>query len=208
MPKAKKEENKSEEFVPREEAGAMVLDCPQCGGQAKMTEHVEEVPHFGKVLISTLICDKCGFKLTDVMCVDFKEEPTAYSVEVKTAKDLETKVIKSSSGTIKIPKLGIAIEPGPMSDGYFSNIEGVLDRVETITKSVIASKDDEEANEKRLAKKELRRIQDARVPSLSYTVIIEDPFGNSALVGDKVKKIDLSEDEVKRLKKNIEVLEL
>ncbi len=196
MPEAKKDK-------PQE----AMFECPHCGSAAAMAEHADDVQHFGKVLISTLICSKCNFKLSDVMCVDF-HEPAVYSVDIKIQKDMETKLVKSSSGTVRIQKLGVSVEPGSAAEGYITNIEGFLDRVESVIEAVVKSKDEEEANEKRLAKKQLRRVQDARKAAFPFKVIVEDPFGNSALIGPKVKKAKLSEEEAAHLKRNIEVLEL
>ena len=46
--------------------------------------------------------------------------------------DLDARVIRSSSGTLRIPELGVDIEPGFASESYISNVEGVLDRVEGV----------------------------------------------------------------------------
>ncbi len=187
--------------------GEMAIDCPQCGAKARVIESEEEIPHFGKVLISAMNCTKCGYKLNDVMCVDMNK-PKEYSVSIRNEKGLRVKVVKSSSATVKIPELGVTIEPGPIAQGYISNAEGVLDRVEGVVRSVINSKDAGEANEKALAEKELRRVKDARNGKLPFTLKILDPFGNSALIGRGVNSRLLKEDELKKLKKNIEIISL
>lgn len=187
---------------------AMAIPCPQCDTRAYLTEHLDEIPHFGKILISTLSCQKCGFKLNDVMAAETKA-PAGYKAKIEKEKDLETKVVRSSSGTIRVPKLGISIEPGPSAEGYITNVEGVLERMEQVMKSAIGAEDSEiEAkDEKRIARKELQRLKDCRKGIMGFEIIIEDPFGNSALVGEKVKKFSLSPEEIAHLKRNIEVLD-
>ena len=38
------------------------------------------------------------------------------------------------SASIEIPELGVRIDPGPVSQGFVSNVEGVLDRIEQVVK--------------------------------------------------------------------------
>ena len=52
-----------------------------------------------------------------------------YELDVDGLDDLNSRVIRSTSGTIRIPELGIDVEPGSISDSYVTNIEGVLDRI-------------------------------------------------------------------------------
>ncbi|MFA4907031.1 MAG: ZPR1 zinc finger domain-containing protein [archaeon] len=191
------------------EPASMAIDCPECSAKAAMVEHVQDIPHFGKILISSLSCQKCGFRLNDVMAYDAKS-PAGYKAKIEKEKDLETKVVRSSSGTVRIPQLGISIEPGPSAEGYITNIEGILDRMEQVMKLAIGAEDTDVGakDEKRIARKELQRLKDARKAMFSFEVIIEDPFGNSALIGDKVKKFSLSPEEIMQLKRNLEVLDL
>jgi len=187
--------------------GKMPIDCPQCGKKAEAIESEEEIPHFGKILITAMNCPKCGYRLNDVMCLDIKA-PKEYSASIRNEKDQRIKVVKSSSATVKIPELGVTIEPGPIAQGYITNVEGVLDRVEAVVLLAINSKEEGEANEKALAEKELRRVQDARNGKFPFTIKILDPFGNSALIGKGMKSRALKETELKKLKKNIEIISL
>jgi len=42
-------------------------------------------------------------------------------------------VIKSGTTTIRIPEFGAKITPGPYSEGFITNVEGVLSKVEDHT---------------------------------------------------------------------------
>jgi zinc finger protein len=88
--------------------------------------------------------------------------------------------------------LGITIEPGPLSEGYISNIEGLLDRIEAVTKALLESKGAEEF---------LKKLKNARNAAFDFEVVIEDPLGNSALIGTKVSKQLLSKKEIDNLSK-------
>ncbi len=168
------------------------IDCPQCGKKAVMSNLVRPVPNFGKTLFTTLSCRHCGFRLSDVMPAEF-HEPKKYFLKVDSSKKMRARIVRSSSSTIQIPELGIEIEPGPISEGYISNIEGLLDRVEAVLKAVPK------------AKKQLEEVKAAKDGKKKFTVKLLDPFGNSALLGDGVKETKLSKDEIDSLKTGINV---
>ena len=41
---------------------------------------------------------------------------------------MTTRVVRSSSCTVRIVELGLEVEPGDNATGYISNVEGVLNR--------------------------------------------------------------------------------
>lgn len=187
------------------ENASMAIECPQCGSRAVLSETEHEVMHFGPVLISALSCSKCGFRLTDVMCVNQTGKAKAYSVRIEREEDLETKIIRSSTGTVKIPELETTIEPGPGAEGYISNIEGLLERIEGAAEA--AENASENKAQKKASDEAKRKIRLAKNAEIPFTVILEDPFGNSALAGAKVKELKLSEEDIKRMKQSIKWME-
>ena len=178
-------------------------DCPLCGGKntLKALQYIHDIPYFGRVMESTIICEKCGYRSADVMILEEKE-PKLYTVRVEDEKDLFTRVVRSKSGTIELEELGIKVEPGPASQGFVSNVEGVLERVrETL---LMARNFKEQENDSEAVKKIdelLKYIEDVRKGKKPLTVKIMDPFGNSALIGEKVKTRLLTKEEIKRLSK-------
>jgi len=178
-------------------------DCPLCDGKntLKALQYIHDIPYFGRVMESTIICEKCGYRSADVMILEEKE-PKLYTVRVEDEKDLFTRVVRSKSGTIELEELGIKVEPGPASQGFVSNVEGVLERVrETL---LMAKNFKEQENDSEAVKKIdelLKYIEDVRKGKKPLTVKIMDPFGNSALIGEKVKTRLLTKEEIKRLSK-------
>ena len=176
-------------------------DCPICGGKntLKALNHIHEIPYFGKVMESTIICEKCGYRNADVMILEEKE-PKLYTIKVEEEKDLFTRVVRSKSGTIELEEIGIKIEPGPASQGFVTNIEGVLERTrETL---LMARNFKTQENDKESVKKIdeiLSYIEEVREGKKPLTVKIMDPFGNSALIGEKVKSRLLTKEEIKKL---------
>ena len=176
-------------------------DCPICGGKGtlKAIQHIHEIPYFGKVMESTIICEKCGYRNADVMILEDRP-PKLYTVKVENEKDLFTRVVRSKSGTIELEEIGVKIEPGPASEGFITNVEGVLERVrETLlmAREFRKGEGDEEAVKK--ADEILQYIEDVKEGKKPLTVKIADPLGNSALIGEKVKSRLLTEEEIQRL---------
>ena len=164
----------------------------------------KDIPHFGKVLILTTKCGNCGFKHNDVFNVEIKE-PTSYKMRVEEEKDLNVRVIRSSSCTVIIPELGIKIEPGSYSQGFISNVEGILERMEGVLKSQLEVQTGRKLER---VKKLLQRIEKMRNGKEKFTLILKDPFGNSGIASEKARKRKLSKRELKNLKTGIVVLEL
>ncbi|ASI98255.1 ZPR1 zinc finger domain-containing protein [Thermococcus celer] len=176
-------------------------DCPICGGKntLKALQYVHEIPYFGKVMESTIICERCGYRNADVIPLEDRP-PRLYTVRVEEEKDLFTRVVRSKSGTIELEEIGVRIEPGPAAEGFVSNVEGILERVrETLlmTERFKEQEGDEEAVKK--AEEILKYIEDVKTGKKPLTVRIMDPLGNSALIGEKVKSRLLTQEEIDSL---------
>ena len=183
------------------------ITCPVCAKTTLSIKEVPyEVPYFGQILIITMQCSTCGFSHRDVINLSV-HEPTRYEVTIENVEDLSIRVVRSSSATIRIPELGIHVEPGPLAEGFVSNVEGLLERVKNIVMGLKMSTEDPKEREK--YEGFLKKVQNARDGKTKFTVILEDPLGNSAIISEKKEKVrrrTLSEREVKRLKTGYVVL--
>ncbi len=162
--------------------------CPMCMKKTLvLTEAEKEVPYFGKCYLFSMNCSnpECGYFKADVEAVAEKNEPAKYTLEISSEDDMKIRVIKSSSAKVSIPRM-ISSEPGPSSNGYITNVEGVLSRFK---KQLEVSRDTSEDNEDRnKAKTHLKKLLNAMWGREKLTLIIEDPNGNSAIISDKAKK--------------------
>jgi len=179
-----------------------VLHCPVCGKLSlEFIEAHSEIPFFGKMIMASWKCSNCGYRHTDVFSLEFRE-PLRYILKVKGPEDLYAKVIRSSSGTIRIPELGATIEPGPIAQGFITNVEGVLERIKDATKSFLVLSDSE--HEKRKCIDVLNKLKLASQGKLPFTLILEDPLGISMITpsydGQEIIIEKLSDEDLKRLK--------
>jgi zinc finger protein len=176
--------------------------CPQCDKSAHIIQVPETIPLFGQILLQTIVCAHCGFKWSDVMSVDVRE-PCGYEAHVKSEKDLSIKLIRNSSGTVEIPELGVLLEPGSLSEGFFTNMEGLLERVENVLAMLLRSSSGEQRN---AAEKVMEKLLVCKAGKLPFVVRVLDPFGGSALIGKNVKRFTLSKEQLSRLKKGMSIV--
>ncbi|MEK6939302.1 MAG: ZPR1 zinc finger domain-containing protein [Nanoarchaeota archaeon] len=163
--------------------------CAFCG-ENKLTLHEDEaeIPFFGRVFILSMECTGCGYRKADVEPAEQKE-PCRYTLEVTSDADLNIKIIKSAEATVKIPRV-ITIESGPASEGYITNVEGLLEKVKAMIQSAAEAEEDDPAA-KTKAKNLIKKLNKALVGREPLKIIIEDPSGHSAIISDKAQKSKL-----------------
>lgn len=159
--------------------------CPCCNTDIEYLYKTENIPYFSDILIISAICPECGYKFVDTQLLKHGE-PSRYTVAVESEDDLSIRVIRSMGASIEIPELGVRIDPGPVSQGFVSNVEGVLDRIEQVVKGAFnwGNELEQENAAKLLA--DIVRVKAGMYP---VTLILEDPSGNSGLESEKATKV-------------------
>jgi len=149
----------------------------------QLREQEMDIPYFGKVFLFVMHCSNCKFHKSDVECAESKG-PAKYTLDVTSEEDMKIRVVKSSEGTVKIPRIG-SIEPGAAANGYVTNVEGVLVRIKDQIEKLKDDEDEEVKDKARALIKKLNRIMFGQEP---VKIIIEDPTGNSAIISEKAVK--------------------
>ncbi len=176
--------------------------CPLCHKELLTNWVPDNIPFFGEVMHITSMCE-CGFRYSDTLILA-QHRPVRYELKIRNQADLDARVVRSTSGTIRIPELGVDIEPGPASESFVSNIEGVLDRVKEILGMVTRWSEKEK---KARASELLSIIEKIKAGEYEITVIIEDPQGNSAIIAENASSRELTDDEASRLKTGMIIFE-
>lgn len=170
------------------EQGVEQQPCPLCREKTLiLTERETEVPYFGKVYLFSMTCNNCKYHKADVEAIE-RKEPVKYEFEISSEADMRVRIVKSSEATVKLPHLA-TITPGPASQGYVTNIEGILNRIRYQIEAAKEMEEDEEGKKK--AKNLLKKITRITWGQEKQKLIIEDPSGNSAIISDKAVKIAL-----------------
>lgn len=156
--------------------------CPVCRSTTlSLSEREDSIPYFGRVALFSMTCSSCKFHKSDVESVEHRE-PVKVSIEVSGGKDMDIRIVRSSHGKVKIPYIA-DIEPGESSNGYVTNVEGLLKRVKQQVEAVRDTEEDDAAVKK--AKNILKKINRVMWGEETAKIIIEDHSGNSAIISDK-----------------------
>jgi len=190
-------EKREETFVESDADSAQVIEqdgysiiknqvCPVCHEKKlTLTESEQEIPFFGLVYIFSMSCENCKYHKADVESEEQKE-PCRYSIEVDSEEDMKIRVVKSAEATVRIPHVG-NIEPGPASNGYVTNIEGIIQRMKRMIEAVRDNQEEDEETRKK-AKNLVKKLIKVQMGQEKLRIIIEDPTGNSAIISDKAEK--------------------
>lgn len=162
-----------------------------------MAELEYAVENFGPVLLSITSCRSCGYRHTDVFSLS-THDPTSTKVKVTSTEDLKIHVVRGNTATVLVPELGVSITPGLNNEGFISNVEGVLTRIEDVLRFL--SRSLEASKSRKRADLLLKKVQRAREGKLRFTLVLKDPFGNSTIISEKAKKRRISARELKGLK--------
>ena len=161
--------------------------CPMCmKNTLTLMESEKDIPYFGKVYLFSMSCTnkECNYHKADIEAGE-RRDSCKYTLDVKNEDDLKIRVVKSAEAVVKIPRI-MTIEPGSASNGYVTNIEGILNRVKVMLEK--ARDNAEEKTERKKAKNMLKKVQDAIWGRGEIKIIIEDKSGNSAIISDKAVK--------------------
>lgn len=167
--------------------------CPACHADTlEYTAMDLDVPYFGDLLQTIVSCSTCGFRHTDVIHGK-THEPKRWTFRTTSSDHMSVRVVRSTSGTLRIPELGVLIEPGPASEAFVTNVEGILVRVEQVLDQL--HRDAESDEQRKLIEERLEQMAKARKGKGQLTIIIEDPYGNSVIVHDEAKSERIPEQE-------------
>ena len=175
--------------------------CPICFSEEGLTmiAHTSEIPYFGEHTQLTILCPSCGWKHTDFIPAEGKK-PGAWSLEIDSSEMLSVRIVRSSSCTIRIEKLGLEVDPGGATTGYVSNIEGVLNRfegaIQLMYRQSIASKEQDIVKKCELL---LKKIDLVKSGDLVVEMTLLDPMGHSQILHSNAISRDLTNEELENL---------
>lgn len=182
------EETKEKEFDAKSLNILAGEECPVCRRKSCTLTEMEKYIPFGNqnvlVYIFSMSCSECGFHKADVEFAE-EQEPCKWTLEISSEEDMKIRIIKSAEATVKILRI-ITIESTPDSNGYITNVEGLLNRVKNVIEIARDNAEDEQDRSK--AKNLLKKLQRIMWGQESAKIIIEDPTGNSAIISEKAVK--------------------
>ncbi|MFO8016466.1 MAG: ZPR1 zinc finger domain-containing protein [Candidatus Woesearchaeota archaeon] len=189
--KAGKENNKAKNIKEGEVNTLGGQECPVCHeNTCTLTEMDRYIPFGGRdVLIYafSMSCSSCKYHKADVEFAEQKD-PCRCTLEVSGEDDMNIRIIRSGEGTIKIPHI-TTIEGGPNANGYITNVEGLLKRVKHALDT--AKENAESDDDKKKARKLLKKVNRIMWGQDKCKIIIEDRTGNSDILSEKAVRSKL-----------------
>ena len=178
-------------------------NCPICHSEAGLTliVHSSEIPYFGEHTEMTLACDSCGWRHTDFIPAEGRKA-SAWSMNISERDHLNTRVVRSSSCTVRIVELGLEVEPGDNATGYISNIEGVLNRFEDAIGIILRSailEGEEEIDTVEACQELISKLNLIKNGEDIAEILLLDPMGHSQILHKDAKNWDLSDEEIASL---------
>lgn len=162
--------------------------CPICKKNTlTLMEAERDIPFFGKAYLFSMNCSSCNYHKADIE-FDNQQEPCKFELEISSEEDLKIRVVKSSNAIVKLGRIA-TIESNEASNGYITNVEGVINRIQNIIE--FARDNAEDDSERKQAKNHLKKIRKVLWGNDKIKLVIEDKTGNSAIISDKAKKTKL-----------------
>lgn len=184
------------------------IPCPICSqeGQVRMVAHVDEIPYFGEHTQVTVLCHACGWRQTDFIPAEGKKSG-AWNLLIDDTEKLKSRVVRSSSCTVRIPELDLEVMPGSNSTGYVSNVEGVLKRFKDIIEMVLRDYERDEAENQDQENKDsiatlrglLSAVENVGDGENMLSVELLDPHGHSMILHEEAVERSLTEEELEAL---------
>lgn len=138
----------------------------------------------------TMECPKCNFHHSDVFSAE-QRAPSRWTLKVNDSALLYARVVRSGSGTVRLPEFGIDIEPGPTAESFITNVEGLLQRTREVVVTAINFAESKEQKEK--GQEVLDMMDKAIAGDLDFTLIMEDPAGVSGIIPEDMSLVEYEE---------------
>lgn len=162
--------------------------CPMCNTKSlTLMEEEREVPYFGKCYIFSMTCSNCKYHKADIEASEM-HEPSKYTLEIDSEDDMKIRVVRSSTGIINLVRIA-KIEGGAASNGFITNVEGIINRIRHQIEALRDSEDDPAIKKK--CKNILKKLTKIAWGQEKAKLVIEDPTGNSAIISEKAIKTKL-----------------
>jgi len=192
------------------------IPCPICQiqGEVYMIAHIDEIPYFGEHTQVTVMCHSCGWKQTDFIPAEGKKAG-CWSLVLTDKNHLKSRVVRSSSCTVRVPELDLQVNPGSSSTGYVSNVEGVVNRFLEVINMVLSDLQNDvsiKLVEQQTADLTQTMTEITQLEELIHvltnigaedaqpiTLELLDPHGHSMIIDDSATERELTDEEIEIL---------
>lgn len=148
--------------------------CPNCDNMMETMYYLYDSGITGKLWLIVSQCPHCSYRTSHVRPYEERKEGYKIELHVESDEELNVLVYRSGNASLKIPELGVEVEPMGFSQGDITTVEGYLEKIIDLVKGVSPDSD-------------ISLIERAKKGEVPFTLILEDPSGLSFIKSEKVK---------------------
>ncbi|XP_072308267.1 zinc finger protein ZPR1 [Eucyclogobius newberryi] len=153
--------------------------CMNCYKNGTTRLLLTRIPFFREVIVSSFSCEHCHWSNTEIQSAgEIQEQGVCYSLKIKTKQDMNREVVKADSATTKIPELDFEIPPFTQK-GSLSTIEGLLARAVAGLEQDQPERRESDPEVAARIDQFIQKLQTLKDVEEEFTLVIEDPSGNS-----------------------------
>ncbi|KAF9300833.1 nucleolar zinc-finger protein [Mortierella antarctica] len=151
--------------------------CMNCHENGTTRLLLTRVPHFREVIIMAFDCPHCGHRTNELQQANAIAVGGAiYTCKISTKADLNRQLVKTDTAVVKIPEIDFEI---PAQRGHLTTIEGLLTTViDDLAGDQPVRKHVDEALYLQIDAI-INKLQDLVDNKAPFTIILDDPAGNS-----------------------------
>lgn len=151
--------------------------CMNCRENGKTRILLTTIPYFKEVALMSFECTHCNTINNELQSVsDMQERGIRYRVNCNQDEDLQRQVVKTEWSEIKIPEIEFEVKRQP---GLVTTIEGILERAEAGIKQMMELNPNMDEESKEKVKAFLAKLMRCKLMMDNFTLILDDPSGNS-----------------------------
>lgn len=153
--------------------------CMNCYKNGTTRLLLTRIPFFREIIVSSFTCDHCHWSNTEIQSAgQIQEQGVCYTLKITTKQDLNREVVKADSATTRIPELDFEIPPFTQK-GSLSTIEGLLDRAVSGLEQEQPARREADPEVAARIDEFIRKLRILKDVEEEFTLVIEDPSGNS-----------------------------
>lgn len=167
----------------KSEVFSIPSNCSNCSAPVECKMKLVDIPYFKEVILMSAVCEACGYKTVEVKAGgEIAEKGKRIILKIEDKEDLSRDILKSESCSVQIPEIELQLDSGTLG-GKFSTVEGLLQNVhdELKEKSSFSRGDSVPGEKMKRFEEFLRKLQSCINLEMKYTLIMDDPLGNSYL---------------------------
>lgn len=168
-----------------EEIESLCMNCRENGVTRIL---LTTIPYFKEVAVMSFECKHCNTINNELQAVsDMQEKGIRYKVKCRRDEDLQRQVVKTEWSEIKIPEIEFEVKRQP---GLVTTIEGILERAEAGMKQLMELNPNMSDEDKEKVKAFLAKLMKCKLMMEDFTLILDDPSGNSYVQSLTAPSID------------------